>query len=107
MVELLEVFIYKGIDYYQIKRSYSNCVYELSHKGNILHYEVFAIPITTPRSLTGRLRESIELYAQNSDFGKTAFMYKSFYSAMIKFYELEKVRDENSILLKRRTITGD
>lgn len=95
-MKLLDSFNEKGIDYYQIIRSNSNCVYKLSHKGNILHYEVFAIPITTPRSLTGRLRESIELYAKIKDFGKTAYMFKSYYSAMIKYYEMEKIRDENS-----------
>jgi len=95
MEMLKKSFSLKGIDYNQYTRSKEICMYEVSHAGNALYYEVFQIPISHKKSAKGESGESKEDYSKVRFDNEKGYLIKSQLTAIKKFYEMLEENEKN------------
>ena len=90
MRELPQSFKKNGLNYNQCKRTDTVALYSARNNyDEITSYEVFKIKIGKPhpRDNDQSLKERLP---SNESFGKTAWSYTSYYTAIDKFYDLIK-----------------
>ena len=82
-----------GFSYTLVLRTGSYAIYEQHVNANLVYYEVFIIPIVKEKEIFGKKVEAHEKFPADEDFGKIAWIYRTFDRALYKLYELMGIED--------------
>lgn len=77
-----------GFNYTQVLREGNKAIYEQSVTSQVKYFEVFIVRQRPERILKGRLIHAGEVFPGNEDFGKTAWSFRNYEKALIKFNSL-------------------
>jgi hypothetical protein len=82
-----------GFIYTLVKRGIKTMIYEQRDGEIVVGYEVFKNIISKTKNISGKIISPRELFPKNDDFRFTAWAPRTLEEAIIKFDELEKVKD--------------
>ncbi len=85
MNHLLDTLRKNGFTYTQVLREGNKAIYEQSITRKLKYFEVFVIRTRPERLLKGKLILGGEVFPGNEDFGKTAWSYRTYEKALLKF----------------------
>lgn len=89
MKKLLYVVRKNGFDYVLITRTETKAIYQQSFEGKTIAYEVFIVKVIKECTLAGVVIPEHEKFPSDNDFGKTAWSYKDYDSALQKYHSLK------------------
>ena len=89
-MKLLPEFLKKnGFTYTLLLRGQRSCIYEQHVTQEMTYFEVFINKVKPEQVILGRSYTEREVFPGNEDFGRTAWSYRDYKSAMKRYDVLE------------------
>ena len=78
-----------GFTYTQVLREGKKAIYSQTVTGNLKYFEVFIIQSRKEKMIKGKTIQGGEIFPRNESFGITAWSFRTYAEALIKFNSLK------------------